>query len=48
MKIWHIDARTNAEVVDYDNQVRTSTLASALAAGSEGSAIGGGSIVIRR
>jgi probable HAF family extracellular repeat protein len=44
MKIWHIDAATNAEVVDYDNQVQ----ASALAADSEGSVIGGGSIVIRR
>jgi PKD repeat protein len=44
MKIWHIDARTNAEVVDYDNQVETSTLA----AGSEGSVVGAGSIAIRK
>jgi probable HAF family extracellular repeat protein len=44
MKIWHIDARTNAEVVDYDNQGATS----ALAVGSEGSVIDGGSIVIRQ
>jgi probable HAF family extracellular repeat protein len=48
MKIWHIDARTNAEAVDYDNQVQTGALAKALAADSEGSVIGGGSIVIRR
>jgi hypothetical protein len=44
MKIWHIDARTNAEVADYDNQLQASTLA----AGSEGSVIGAGSIVIRK
>jgi probable HAF family extracellular repeat protein len=44
MKIWHIDAATNAEAVDYDNQVQ----ANALAADSEGSVIGGGSIMIRR
>jgi probable HAF family extracellular repeat protein len=44
MKIWHTDARTNAEVVDYDNQVG----ASALAAANEGSAIGAGSIAIRK
>jgi probable HAF family extracellular repeat protein len=46
MKIWHIDARTNAEVVDYDNQVRTS--AGSLAAASEGSVIAAGSIAIRK
>ncbi|MET0856138.1 MAG: PKD domain-containing protein [Telluria sp.] len=46
MKIWHTDARTNAEVVDYDNQVGAS--ASTLAAASEGSAIGAGSIAIRK
>jgi probable HAF family extracellular repeat protein len=44
MKIWHTDARTNAEVVDYDNQVQTSTLAAV----SEGSVIEGGGILIRR
>lgn len=38
MKIWHTDARTGAEVLDYDNQP---------AAGA-GSALAGGSIVVRQ
>jgi probable HAF family extracellular repeat protein len=44
MKIWHVDARTKADVVDYDNQGKTG----AAAIGSEGSAIAGGGIVIRQ
>jgi probable HAF family extracellular repeat protein len=44
IKIWHIDARTNAEVVDYDNQAQPS----ALVADSEGSIIGGGSLQMGR
>ena len=42
MKIWHVDARTGAAVVDYDNQGKTGAAAIA----SEGNAIAGGSIVI--
>lgn len=44
MKIWHVDARSKAEVVDYDNQAAIATVA----AGSEGSAVASGSIVIRQ
>ena len=43
MKIWHVDARSKADVVDYDNQGNTGTAA----AGGEGSAVAGGSIVVR-
>ena len=43
LKIWHVDARSKAEVVDYDNQASARTLA----ATGDGSVIGGG-IVIRR
>lgn len=43
LKVWHVDARSKAEVVDYDNQPAARTLAAA----GEGSVIGGG-IVIRR
>jgi probable HAF family extracellular repeat protein len=44
MKIWHLDTRTDAEVVDYDNArpVRASV------AGAEGSELGGGQIVLGR
>lgn len=42
IKIWHRDARTQAEVVDYDN----GRAGSAAAAASAGSAIAGGKIVI--
>lgn len=44
LKIWHVDARSKAEVVDYDNQPAARTLAAA----GDGSVIGGGGIVIRR
>lgn len=44
LKVWHFDARTKGEVVDYDNQPATRTLAAA----GDGSVIGGGSIVVRR
>lgn len=43
MQIWHADARSGADVVDYDNQ---SGAVAAVAA--EGSRIAGGSIVIRQ
>ena len=43
MKIWHTDPRTNAEVLDYDNQRATDALAS----GGEGSALDAGNILVR-
>ncbi|MBC7452958.1 MAG: hypothetical protein H7335_04495 [Massilia sp.] len=57
MKIWHRDARAGAEIVDYDNQIAarahplTARMVAETGAGSgasEGSAIGGGSIVLHR
>lgn len=44
LKVWHVDARSKAEVVDYDNLA----IPRALAAAGDGSVIGGGGIVIRR
>jgi probable HAF family extracellular repeat protein len=44
LKVWHVDARSKTDVVDYDNQ----TAAHALAAGGDGSVIGGGGILMRR
>jgi probable HAF family extracellular repeat protein len=44
MKIWHVDAHTQAEVVDYDNQ----RAGGAAAIAGEGSAIAGGHIVMRQ
>lgn len=44
IKIWHYNADTNADVVDYDNQLDTT-----LEGGTnEGTVIGGGSIVIHK
>lgn len=44
IKIWHVDATTGIDVVDYDNNLDAS-----LAGGtSEGTALGGGSIVIHK
>ncbi|MDO8458129.1 MAG: PKD domain-containing protein [Burkholderiaceae bacterium] len=40
IKIWHYDAQLNANVVDYDNQLDGSP--------DEGTAVGGGSIVIHK
>jgi hypothetical protein len=45
LKLWHVDARSRAEVVDYDNQAAGTRT---LAAGGDGSVIGGGGIVVRR
>lgn len=44
LKVWHVDAKSKAEVVDYDNQA----VARAVAVGGEGSLLGGGGILIRR
>jgi probable HAF family extracellular repeat protein len=44
MKIWHLDARSKALVVDYDNQGNTATAAIV----GEGSAVAGGSILVRQ
>lgn len=44
IKIWHYDAALEADVVDYDNQID----ASLTGGNSEGTAIGGGSIVIHK
>jgi hypothetical protein len=44
LRVWHVDARSKADVVDYDNQGAARTLSAA----GEGSVIGGGAIVIRR
>ena len=44
IKIWHYDATLDADVVDYDNQ----TSASGEGTLTEGTAIGGGSIVIHK
>ena len=43
MKIWHVDARTQADVVDYDNG-----RPGAAAIAGDGSAVAGGGIVIRQ
>lgn len=43
LKVWHADARSKGEVVDYDNQAAARTVAIA----GDGSVIGGGSIIIR-
>lgn len=42
IKIWHYDAELEADVIDYDNQVDAGTEGG----NSEGTAIGGGSIVV--
>jgi hypothetical protein len=48
LRIWHVDARTGLDVVDYDNRVAPAAAAGAAAGrGSEGSAVAGGAIVIR-
>jgi probable HAF family extracellular repeat protein len=44
IKIWHYDADLQADVVDYDNQLDSSTIDST----NEGTALGGGSIVIHK
>lgn len=44
LKVWHVDARSKGEVIDYDNQAVTRAVRSA----GEGSVLGGGSILIRR
>ena len=44
IKIWHQDPDTQADVVDYDNQLDASTEGTL----QEGTAIGGGSIVIHK
>lgn len=44
IKIWHTDAATNSDIVDYDNQTDTSTIDTNL----EGTTLGGGSIVIHK
>jgi probable HAF family extracellular repeat protein len=44
IKIWHYDDATKSDVVDYDNQLDSSTIGG----NGEGTAIGGGSIVIHK
>ena len=42
IKIWHYDATSQTDVVDYDNQIDSSTIGTL----NEGTKLGGGSIVI--